>query len=84
MIFYVYVLVNPLSKIYIGQTNNLARRICEHNEPGFSGTLYTKKHPGPWVLFYKEEFQSRSEAMQRERQLKSFQGRKFVRSLLEE
>jgi predicted GIY-YIG superfamily endonuclease len=46
-VFHVYVLANPSDRIYIGQTCDLARRLFEHNDPESSGTLYTKRHPGP-------------------------------------
>ncbi|HEY5823050.1 MAG TPA: GIY-YIG nuclease family protein [Cyclobacteriaceae bacterium] len=36
----------------------------------------------PWRLFYSETFETKSEAMQREKQLKSFKGREFLRSQL--
>jgi putative endonuclease len=84
MSYYVYVLMNPDNKIYIGQTNDLQRRLEEHNDPDFRGTLYTKRNKGPWELVYSEEYATRSEAMIRERQLKSFQGREFIRKHLQE
>jgi putative endonuclease len=82
MAFYVYALVNPSNEIYIGQTKDLERRIEQHNNPEINGTLHTKRHPGPWVLFYKEQCPTRSEAMKREKQLKSYKGREFLRSLI--
>ncbi|MBN1333997.1 MAG: GIY-YIG nuclease family protein [Synergistales bacterium] len=59
MSYFVYVLINPENKIYIGQTNDLDRRLSEHNEPEFEGTLHTNRHTGPWKIIYKEEFLSR-------------------------
>jgi|GEM_PF-4507687 len=49
-IFYVYVIKNALSKQYIGHTNNLDRRLQEHN---LGLSPYTKGK-GPWTLFYQE------------------------------
>ena len=83
MSYYVYVLVNPEGKTYVGQTQDLSQRIAQHNDPDFHGTLHTKRHRGPWQLIHRQEVASRSEAMRRERQLKSGGGRRFVRSLLE-
>lgn len=37
----------------------------------------------PWELLHFERFETRAQAMRREKQLKSFQGRVFVRSLIE-
>ena len=81
--YYVYVLANPEGETYVGQTNDLDRRVAQHNAPDFRGTLHTTRHRGPWHLIHTEECTSRSEAMRREEQLKSGGGRRFIRSLLE-
>lgn len=77
-----YVLVNELSgKIYIGQTENLEKRLDQHNNPNFNlfgKNAYTKINQGKWNLVYSEEFQTRAEAMRREKALKSSRGRKFI------
>lgn len=65
-------------KIYIGQTNNVERRLVEHN----SGKHRFTKRYIPWSVVHTEKFNTRSEAMKRERQLKSHQGRKYVREEL--
>ncbi len=80
--FYVYVLINPEGKTYVGQTNNLERRLSEHNNPCFKGTLYTKRIKGPWELLYFEEYSTRSEAVRREKVLKSGKGREWIRNTL--
>ena len=82
MSYWVYVLLNPEGKTYIGQTNDLPRRVHQHNDPEFHGTLHTKRHPGPWQVVYQEEHASRGEAMRRERELKSGGGRAWVREQL--
>ena len=81
--FWVYVLMNPQEEIYIGQTSQLAVRLAQHNDPEYRGTLYTKRHPGPWRLVHQEPFQTRAEAMRRERELKSSRGREWIRQHLE-
>ena len=82
MTFYVYVLTNPDGRIYIGQTNNLERRVAEHNDPDDCNSRYTKRYPGPWTLAYSETCGNRPEAMKRERQLKSSAGRRWLREQL--
>jgi putative endonuclease len=77
--FWVYVLMNPQGKIYTGQTSDLSRRLSQHNDPNYRGTVHTKRHPGPWRLVYQEAFGSRGEAMGRERELKSSRGRDWIR-----
>jgi len=74
--YYTYVLHSPTyDKIYIGYTNNLERRLHFHNK-GIQG--WTAKYI-PWDLVYHEEFETKPEAMKREKELKSYQGRKFIR-----
>lgn len=82
--FHVYVIYNRIrNKIYIGHTDNIDNRIQRHN-----GILknkaksFTSKNNGFWKLIYKESFKTRKEAIKREKELKSYQGRKFFRSLI--
>lgn len=48
-----------------------------HNEHTLGG--YTSRFNGEWILIYTENFKTRAEAIKRERQLKSFRGREFIR-----
>jgi len=50
----------------------------EHNNPDHKPTKYTSKVDGPWRLVYSEEFDSRSQAMKKERWLKSTTGRRWL------
>ena len=65
-------------KRYIGQTDDLDRRVREHNDPSHNTMKFTSKHPGPWVLVYSEQYETRSEAMRRERWFKSGRGRAWL------
>ena len=65
--------------IYVGLTNNLDRRIEEHN----SGSNKTTKPYSPFSLIHSEEFLDRKKARTREKQLKSGYGKEFLKSLLE-
>ena len=79
MPFFVYVLESESTgRRYIGQTDDLARRVAEHNDPAHNTHKYTTKHLGPWKLVHQEVFDSRSEATRRERALKSGQGRQWL------
>jgi len=82
MAFFVYVLLNPEGKTYVGQTADLERRLAQHNDADCRLTLHTKRHAGPWRLLHFEEFPSRSAAMCRERELKSGKGREWIRQVL--
>ena len=78
--FIVYVLYSKdYNKIYIGFTSNLEQRLLSHNELGKKG--WTIKFR-PWQLIYKEEFDNKSDAMKREKQLKTATGRSFIWSII--
>jgi len=79
--YYVYVLKSLKDgKLYTGITNNLDRRLKEHNK-GKPSTPSTKNR-GPFILIYKESVKSRKEARRREKYLKSGIGREFIRATL--
>jgi putative endonuclease len=81
MKYFIYAIYNRQSnKIYIGQTKDINFRLKIHNEKIFKG--YTARYKGTWEVIYKEDCDSRQKALIRERQLKSFQGRKFVKNLI--
>lgn len=65
--FYVYILCNIENRLYIGQTNDLERRLQEHVKKRAS--KYTKDYDG-FELAYVKDCQSRIEAMRREKQIK--------------
>ncbi|MEK7498168.1 MAG: GIY-YIG nuclease family protein [Patescibacteria group bacterium] len=80
--YYVYALFNrENSKIYIGQTESLKVRVGLHNNKIFENS-YTSRFSGRWELIYKEELLSRKEALRREKQLKSYRGREFVKKYI--
>ncbi|MCG2715502.1 MAG: GIY-YIG nuclease family protein [Candidatus Marinimicrobia bacterium] len=77
--FYAYVLYSEkFDRIYIGQTNNISIRLEKHN----SGKVNSTKAYLPWKIIYYEYFQTRSEVMKREKELKSHKGRDFIRKKL--
>jgi len=66
-LFYVYILFsNSSQKYYCGQTNNLVKRINEHN----NGYSLSTKGDCPWILIGFLKFESRAEAMKKEREIK--------------
>jgi putative endonuclease len=77
--YYIYAIFNKqVDKIYIGQTIDIINRVKEHNNHKFTG--YTSRFQGQWELIYQESAATRSEALNREKQLKSFRGREFIKS----
>ena len=76
--YYVYVLRNPSGRLYIGSTENLEKRVMRHKS---GGVRWTSEH-GPWELVYTETYNTRSEAMKRERILKSGIANQSLRAFL--
>lgn len=77
----VYVLENQNDKSwYIGQTDNLKRRIQEHNTK--QGGRTTKIKYGEWKLIYAEAYLNKFDAIGREKFLKGGSGRKYLKKQL--
>jgi putative endonuclease len=67
-IYTVYILECSDSRLYIGITNNLERRLNEHNE-GIHPKSWTARRL-PVKLVYSEEFKYVNDAIAREKQIK--------------
>ena len=79
--FYVYVLTSLVKKMrYTGQTENLAERLEQHN----AGKTKFTKSARPWEIVYHEAFETREEAVAREKFLKSGMGRAFLKAVIRE
>jgi len=51
MSYHIYILKNSVSgKYYCGQTDDMERRLREHNDPLRSGVKWTWKTDGEWKL----------------------------------
>jgi putative endonuclease len=62
--YVVYILQSEsTSRYYVGHTDDLKRRLLQHNDSSYKGSKHTKRSRGPWVCVYTEEFGTRSEAM---------------------
>ena len=77
--YYVYILESQKDKYwYTGYTSNLRKRFLEHQN-GY--TRSTKKHR-PWKLIYYEAGLSETDAVAREKYLKSGMGKRYIRNRL--
>jgi putative endonuclease len=77
--FFVYILESVATgQRYVGQTKDLDRRLFEHNSREHNLCKYTSRHSGPWELIHSERYATRSEAMGREKWLKSGVGRRWI------
>ncbi|MBI2617270.1 GIY-YIG nuclease family protein [Candidatus Gottesmanbacteria bacterium] len=69
MSFTVYILRTSANTLYIGQTNNLEKRLAQHKNKNPKAAKYTR-YFNSFTLVYTETYSTRSLAMQREWQLK--------------
>ena len=73
MWYYVYILKNKAGKLYKGSTNDIKRRLGEHNR---GEVQYTKSYR-PWRLVHFCAFLDEKKAKKFEKYLKSGSGRSF-------
>ena len=79
MAYHVYVLESETTgRRYTGSCEDLSARLQRHN----AGLSKSTRHGVPWTLKYTEEFETRSEAVRRERYFKTGRGRDEVDRLL--
>lgn len=77
--FIVYILRNTISgRHYIGSSNDLVRRIAEHNR----GHTKSTRQKGNWELIYTEQYNSEHEARTREMVIKSYKGGNAFKKLI--
>lgn len=69
MPYFVYILRTSSNTLYVGQTNNLEKRIKEHKSKSARSAKYIR-YFASFKLVYSEKHSTKSEALQREAQLK--------------
>ena len=73
--YYVYVLISKKDrKLYIGYTDDLKRRIKLHND----GKVESTRFRIPFELVYCEASKNKSDAVRREKYLKSTYGHRYI------
>ncbi len=78
MKYVVYVLSSRVvERSYVGSTNNLKRRLEEHN---LGKNYYTRRYM-PWDVIYTEEYGRLEIARKREKMLKSTTGRRYLKKV---
>lgn len=78
--FYVYILRLAGSRLYVGYTADLQRRMNEHRR---GTSQYTNQFP-PERLIFLEQFCNKKDAARRERYFKTSKGRSTIRMMLRE
>ncbi len=76
MSYVTYILECADSSFYVGCTNNLKKRLKQHNDSKW-GAHYTKIHR-PVTLKYSEEFKTLVEARRREAEIKGWRREKKI------
>jgi len=79
MQYFTYIIKSKFKdRYYIGETDNIQRRIILHNE----GNSISTKAYIPWELVYFEVFKTKAEALKREKQLKKMKSKKYIEWLI--
>ena len=74
----VYILSSLVAKkSYVGMTDDLDRRLLEHNS---GKSKYTSSY-APWKVIYEEKHQSLADARNREKYFKSTSGRRLLKKI---
>ena len=81
MFYYVYVLQSLKNNdLYVGCTNDLRKRLQEHNR----GLNFSTKTQKPWRLIHFEAYLNEEDAKRREGYLKTNQGSRLLKRMLKE
>lgn len=75
--FYVYILFLSNATYYTGMTNNLTRRLIEHNQ----GKSISTRHHLPVILKHSEKFTTRSTARKKEVHIKNMGAKRYLNKL---
>ena len=80
MKYHVYILYSrSIDRYYVGQTYDLQKRLEKHS---LKTTQFTKR-ADDWVLVYQEVYDTRKEAINREREIKGQRSRRYIAQLVE-
>ena len=77
--FYTYILFSEKAKkYYVGSCQDITIRLSRHN----TGATPSTKHGRPWKLAYFETFETKTEALTREKQIKSMKSKIYILKLI--
>ena len=75
--YYIYVLLSDKDhNFYVGFTENLQSRLEEHRK----GRVASTKDRRPLTLIYSEAYLNKTDALKREKYLKTYLGKMFLRN----
>lgn len=75
---YVYILKNSDHKFYIGSTNNLEKRLKQHN----TGHTHSTRRMSGLELVFKQEYESLNEARKIENKLKKLKRHDYIEKII--
>jgi putative endonuclease len=79
--FLVYILFSESTgRFYVGHTADILDRVQRHND----GRSASTKSGRPWTLVFSEPYESRAEAMKREKQIKGWKSATAIHRLIGE
>ena len=79
--YFLYILQSiKNNRYYIGSTNNLERRLIEHN----CGKTRSLKYLRPLEIVFQKEFEKETDARLMERKLKKFKSRTIIESIIKD
>ncbi|MBI4100299.1 GIY-YIG nuclease family protein [Candidatus Microgenomates bacterium] len=77
--YVVYILKSRVAeKTYVGHTDNLERRLIQHNN---GNSIFSKRYR-PWEIIYSDFFATLEEVIKREKYFKSAVGRRWMKKNL--
>ena len=76
--YYVYI-IKGQRQYYVGSTQNIAKRLKEHK----FGKTKSLRNKGPFKIVYLEKVASKTEAIKKERRIKSFKGGNAFKKLID-
>jgi len=80
MAHYIYILQSLKDKkYYIGETTDVPARLSFHN----AGKQRSTRNRTPFILVLSEEYENRTQALQREKQIKSWKGGAAFKKLID-
>lgn len=79
MHFFYVLYSEKTEKFYYGSSHDPELRLKLHND----GATPSTKSRIPWKLMYVEKFDSKTEALKREKEIKRMKNRKYIMTLIE-